>query len=564
MKVKHYEHLFLYWVGYIFAVLAAVSVVVAKADTIPHQPMTVQEAIARTPNNQNFSINVHNGTGSYTSPNAQINFNTDQGRSKQFGNMTPLSDPLKGGKNLNVVIKDTYGNAARGTINTQTQLPSNSALNKAATGYMGATIAGSIVNSQHAKSAAGELARGNYGRAAAHTAAAFDAFGIGSGIYGLFDEYQNAKAAIANPLQGAAQAKAQAAAEAAQAAANAYVANNIESGKYLPNSETGIPAAYPKLAIWEGVDSGVRIIPPEYNFEWFASSGYMYFKEIDLEIGHKSMADEGCITCPLSITTVQVTPQNYHQYKDLITQAIAAQAPKPTLNDFLLNQAEIEAVIAQTLTQMLANQQENTAAIKDLVNMLWQNGQLNPNNTQTTVMGNQAENTFVTAPYTPQGSNQAQQTQFIVHPDGTISTSIIPRPDLAANTSQAPTRQPIINQSTQTNTQNQNTQTGEQATSEQPDICKLNPNSVMCADMGNVDYEDVVLPNEQVDLSFKPADFFASNGTCPAPKQIAFYGNTYFLSYEPMCDFAKGARPMIILLAMVIAMSMVYATVKEL
>lgn len=58
--------------------------------------------------------------------------------------------------------------------------------------------------------------------------------------------------------------------------------------------------------------------------------------------------------------------------------------------------------------------------------------------------------------------------------------------------------------------------------------------------------------------------FFASNGTCPAPKQIAFYGNTYFLSYEPMCDFAKGARPMIILLAMVIAMSMVYATVKEL
>lgn len=43
---------------------------------------------------------------------------------------------------------------------------------------------------------------------------------------------------------------------------------------------------------------------------------------------------------------------------------------------------------------MLDNQQENTAAIKDLVNLLWQNGQLNPNNTQTTVEGTAADNTF--------------------------------------------------------------------------------------------------------------------------------------------------------------------------
>lgn len=560
MKVKRYDDLFLHWFGYIFAVLAVISVDVVRADALP-PPQTVQQAIALTPTNKSFTINTHNNTGTYTKGGFTYSFNIPKPNSNQFGNLSPLSDPLKGGKSLNVVIKDPYGNAARKTINTQTQLPANSTLNKVATGYMAGAIAGNVVNSSHAEQAAVNLAQGNYGRAAAHAAASFDFFGIGSGLYNMFNGYQNAKAAIANPVQQAAEEKAQRAAAMYEPVSpskkNELVAQAQMNGGYLYRIYLEVDGIRKDLNVF--VDSS------------FGGSAAAFVAQGDGSLNKGELY--GIVGDPVlrsylygtGAQQVVAAGTEKMSIEDILNLPVGLQSSyEPTLEDFLLNQAEIQSVIANALTQMLNNQQENTVAIKDLVNMLWANNQLNPSNTQTTVTGSTADNTFLTAPYTPQGSNQAQQTQFIINPDGTISTSFIPRPDLAPNTAQAPTRQIVNNSSSQT-TQNQqdNEPNNQKDNPEQPDICKQNPNSLMCAEMKEMDYENVELPNEQLNLDFQPADLFVENGVCPAPKQIEFYGKIYALSYQPICDFATGARPMMILLGIVIAMSMVYATVKE-
>ena len=230
------------------------------------------------------------------------------------------------------------------------------------------------------------------------------------------------------------------------------------------------------------------------------------------------------------------------------------------IENYMPDQAAWEKAMEQFLDQSNAN----NAAITDLINALWQTGALNPQNTQTTVAGSAGDNTFVTEPYTPVGSDQAQQTQFRVNPDGSVTVSTIPRPDLPANTSAAPQRAETGKPSGNNEKAQQNEQQGQSGKDKDSNMCKANPKSIACAEMGSADYEDLSLPERKINLNFNPANVFNTDGACPPPKVLSVAGRHFTVSYEPICDFARGARPMMILLGIVLAMAMAYAAVKEL
>ena len=186
---------------------------------------------------------------------------------------------------------------------------------------------------------------------------------------------------------------------------------------------------------------------------------------------------------------------------------------------------------------------------------------IGPGNTQSMVTGSPADNTFLTQPFTPAGSNQAQQTQFIVNNNGTITQNTIQRPDLAANTSQAPTRAEVGNQQQQG--QQDTRPAKSDSTAEKPDVCAQNPNSLMCAPMGNTDYQDLVLPQQNINIALSPLHIFNTDAACPAPTSFSIAGTQQRMSYEPMCDTARKARPFIIMMAMTAAFLMVFSALNR-
>ena len=249
-------------------------------------------------------------------------------------------------------------------------------------------------------------------------------------------------------------------------------------------------------------------------------------------------------------------------YKVYMTPPTPELFQRPlTPEELMLNAAEMQQLVLQQLADQNSALNKNTEAMTQLINALWAGGHLGPGNTQTMVSGSPADNTFLTSPYTPAGSNQAQQTQFTINNNGTVTQTIVNRPDLAANTSQAPTRTEVGKSQQQA----QDTRPAkENSSAEKPDICAQNPNSLMCAEAGNADYTDPVIPEKQIDFDFKPANIFSNDGVCPQPVTFEIFGKSYQFSYAQSCDFLRKVRPLIILAAMVTAMIMAYNAVKEL
>lgn len=214
--------------------------------------------------------------------------------------------------------------------------------------------------------------------------------------------------------------------------------------------------------------------------------------------------------------------------RDAAAAAEAAEAARREAYENINNTKWVEAILNKKLDALLNSQQANADAITVLLNAMWGSGLINTGNTQTNVTGGDSANTFTTAPYTPADGQTAQQTQFIVNNNGNVITNIVSRPDLAPHSSQAPTRQPIGGQS-QTNTQSPNNPgTAQpapnpgQSEGQKPDICKSSPNNIACADLGNTDYTDPELPQETRNLSFNPADIFASNSKPTAIGDLTF------------------------------------------
>ena len=271
-------------------------------------------------------------------------------------------------------------------------------------------------------------------------------------------------------------------------------------------------------------------------------------------------------------------------------QVVSETTPPPetvTPQDMMLNQQDIKDI----LSSMLNNQQTNHA---ELMNQLVKIGDAVEKSTESNQF---TPMTADSAPYTPQGSNTPQQTRFTINADGSVSTSIVPRPDLKPNSTLAPTRSEIVpnpnkgqdnptiptkpNNPDSTNTpttpnnpitpteptgqQGQN-QANRQNENQQGLLCQVLPNIAACADLGESDYEDVQIPENQIDLgSLKPIDYFSTNGQCPAPAsfQLGALGSFDF-DYSYVCRVAETIRPIVILGTIIICSWMAYSAVKEL
>lgn len=217
-----------------------------------------------------------------------------------------------------------------------------------------------------------------------------------------------------------------------------------------------------------------------------------------------------------------------------------------------------QALLADLLLRILEDNKRNNA---DLLNALNRLGTISSSDYSNTEF---EPTTITSAPYTDAATGQAQQTKMTVNRDGSIEIEYIPRPDLTPDSSQAPTRTEIPEPTTSTTTAPSTKPIKEGSSTEAPDVCAQNPNSVMCLDAGPVDYEDPILPTHQVNVSFEPSNIFNTDGVCPKPYRFSigrFYEGE--ISFQAACDAAYKIRPMFILCAMFISAFMVYGAIKE-
>lgn len=528
MKVRRYDpRIFKRLVALPAVCLFTVAVRSAHADVPAYPPQNVPsvQTLAQAPN----GVPIHYQGG-------RINVNLDDirnGKPLTFNRVSGGSNGLTGYKTNPVNLTDNYGNVALGQVQTQTQIPGagSSVMNKAVTGLIVGDMAGKVMNSHGAQNAAKALAEGNYSEAALSAGAAFDVFDVGSGFNALKDIYRDAQAAKSQRvITEAEQAKAQAQQKYDSSVKKVWV-------HYLYYTETGQNQVFLVTPKDYTCCGGIKDSPNN-------TTAYLF----------NSATGESYPVPPYNYRTTHIRSKYVDNSPELYYRA-------PTLEDLLLTNAEMQQILMQQLADQNSVLNRNSEAMTQLINALWAGGHLGPGNTQSMVSGSPADNTFLTSPYTPAGSNQAQQTQFTINNNGTVTQTIVQRPDLAANTSQAPTRAEVGNQQQQG--QQDTRPAKSDSTAEKPDVCAQNPNSLMCADVGSADYTDPVLPTEQRSLDFSPADIFGTTGVCPQPKTIGVFRTTVKIDYKPMCDVAQGVRFIVILSGMVCALYMVYGAVNN-
>lgn len=536
-----------------------------KADNVPLPPPTTTQT------------NIIQQSHGFPSTTALINrgYDFETGTLKvppktTYGNATATTAT----KTNPIRITDPYGNVTKGSVTTQTQLPSRTTMSKAGAGLMGVAVVGGALNSEGA-TIGSMIAQGDYtgaGQAAVRgvlnalkgmgnfvTGGAIS--GVESAVGGYNAEKQ--RQSMAGAVQAAAEAKAAEAAAQAQAAQEQW--QRETAGQYLPNPQTGVPQKYPKILKWWGFANGAMILPDDFGSTSGVSiTGGKDFSSLGLNLVIGS-PDACQFDCLIHWDTIIVTPKNYNQYKDLINQALAQSNPnQPNPADFMLTADELAQILQSMINQMLNNANANHT---ELINALAQLGALPANTPEnTSVVGTAAENTFVSAPYTPAGTNQAQQTQHVVNRNGSITTSFIPRPDLGAHSSVAPTRTKVGTGTSGKTKLDIDIDGGDGSGEQQKlEICTdKTDETVMCLPAGSDDYEDLQVPQETEKLEFDKKNYFSRDAACPAPLNINAFGMSMEMSYEPWCEMARGIRPIIEFLGVLTAMGIAYGAVREL
>lgn len=390
----------------------------------------------------------------------------------------------------------------------------------------------------------------------------------------------------------AAKKAAEQAAKAAEQAAKAAKENKPESGKHTfivrwsesaweKSKDSSKSDKHVENVVWKSYsaptpsgrsDSFNYTLQPGWrNFTYTFSNGFK--AKFDLKFSDAEKYRERS----LMISEFPANPENIRK----TTQS------NITPEDMMLNQQDIKDI----LSRMLNNQQTNHAELMNQLSKIGDAVQKSTESNQFTPM------TADSAPYTPQGSNTPQQTRFTLNADGSVSTSIIPRPDLKPNSTLAPTRSEIIptpnkGQNTPTTPDSPNTPTtpdspnapttpnspntpntpnnptGQQnqnQDNQKQDFCQQNPNAAQCMSGGDTTYEDIVLPENTIDLDFRPENVFQTEGVCPQPKSVDLgaFGQVEF-SYQPLCDFAAKLRPVLIMMTILTCAWFVYGALEEL
>lgn len=503
-------NLFLYWACVVVACAFNAEV---KAD-VGMPPVKVESGYAGTPVEQKLR------DLGYNSKTNTLNYDGSKGTTTTKTNAT---------------FTDNYGNKATGTVTGRSPAPKTGPFAKGVAGWAAAKAAGAAVNSDAAKKAAEAAARGDksdaYAKAAeaaAQGAASLDPFGLGGGLYGLWDAYENEKA-----RQGF----------------DKEQQKKIDDYPYptAPNKKD-----FPIGVQLEVIDGTV--------FPWGTTS-YKYGSSPENGVNFimHSPSGEFVFWAPVGhIEWVLVTEANQ---ADLMRRSMGQADVKA--EDIMNNAKDFADFFEDAITKILNNQQANHF---DLMRAMYgmglfgQGGMFEGQDGGTSgikILGSTQDNTFRTAPFTPAGSNQAQQTQFQVNQDGSVTISQVKRPDLSANTDQAPTRSEVGKTTTNPTRPGEST-----ATAEAPDICAKNPNSIMCSELGDTSYEDPVLPEKEVNLNFNPSSVFSSTGTCPQPVTIDVFG-PQFIEYQPICNAAERFRPFVIFSGMFLSMMLILNITRE-
>lgn len=533
-------------------------------------------------------------------------------QSQNNGRPTVTKDggTIKGTQGKTVTVTGKYGE--KGVMHTtQTQSVSSSKLQNAANGLIAGNFIGGALkySSPYIENATRALKNGNYGTAAHNSVMSAGAFldgllggglgsvsqAIGRGLGTLPSDPSSGQLAQAAQQAATAQAQAEqggnlggaianaAAKKAAEGAAKAAEGDKAyKEAKERSKKETVYQVVLGITHTVNGRQKSENKYIGAYTNKFAQNAGASYDKD-----GKKMVFRSS----PLESYLPGSWSPNSIIYANL--QVVSEITPPPetvTPQDMMLNQQDIKDI----LSRMLNNQQTNH---EELMNQLSRIGDAVEKSTESNQFTPMSADS---APYTPQGSNTPQQTRFQLNADGSVTTSIIPRPDLKPNSTTAPTRSEIIptpnkgqdnpttpttpnnpdspntpttpNQPTipnepsnPTGQQGQN-QANRQNENQQGLLCQVFPNIAACADLGESDYEDVQIPENPIDLgSLKPIDYFSTNGQCPAPAsfQLGALGSFDF-DYSYVCRVAETIRPIVILGTIIICSWMAYSAVKEL
>ena len=544
-------------------------------------------------------------------------------QSQNNGRPTVTKDggTIKGTQGKTITVTGKYGE--KGVMKTtQTQSVSSSKLQNAANGLIAGNFIGGALkySSPYIENATRALKNGNYGTAAHNLVMSGGAFldgllggglgsvsqAIGRGLGTLPSDPSSGQ--LAQAAQQAATAQAQAeqggnlggaiaaaaakkAAEGAAAAAKQAEGWNT-SGKLLAEASKNKDGSYSQLYLRRvdiGSGSNVRPRPNIEGYAWVidkynGSYNWGYCSGGACKGWYKGSLPEGYD----KVAGYVYTPITNDAQLQAARAKVAGQTPAEQdkiIKEMTLNQKDIKDI----LERMLNNQQTNHA---ELMNQL---SKIGDSVEKSTVSNEFTPMTADSAPYTPQGSNTPQQTRFTINRDGSITTTIIPRPDLKPNSTLAPTRSEIIptpnkGQNTPTTPNSPNTPTtpdspnapttpnqpntpttpdtptGQQnQENQQQNFCQQNPNAAQCLEAGDASYEDIVLPENTIDLDFRPEKVFQTEGVCPQPKSVDLgaFGQVEF-SYQPLCDFAAKLRPVLIMMTILTCAWFVYGALEEL
>lgn len=532
--------------------------------------------------------------------------------------VTKSGDNIKGMQSKTVTATGNYGE--KGTFRTtQTQTVSSSKLQNTINGvWAGGALAAAV--DKHSGLMGARIRSGDYKGAVESGVLMAGTFGnnlfggiaeslgnLGRGL-GLIDspspqdfrqagdrfyQWQMQKEQSGQLGEAIAAAAAKKAAEGAAAAAK-QAEGWTTSGKMLAEASKNKDGSYSQLYLRRvdiGSGSNVRPRPNIEGYAWVidkynGSYNWGYCTGGNCNGWYKGSLPEGYDKVAGYVYTPITNDAQLQVARAKVTGQTPAEQDK-IIKEMTLNQKDIKDI----LERMLNNQQTNHA---ELMNQL---SKIGDSVEKSTVSNEFTPMTADSAPYTPQGSNTPQQTRFTINRDGSITTTIIPRPDLKPNSTLAPTRSEIIptpnkGQNTPTtpnspntpttpdspnapttpnspNTPNQpNSPTGQQnqnQENQQQNFCQQNPNAAQCMPGGDASYEDIVLPENTIDLDFRPENVFQTEGVCPQPKSVDLgaFGQVEF-SYQPLCDFAAKLRPVLIMMTILTCAWFVYGALEEL
>ena len=497
-----------------------------------------------------------------------------------------------GSQNKTVTVTGKYGET--GTMNTTVnQKVESGKLQKAANTIMiGNGIAnGSNAASSYAAEVGRNIAQGNYGAAAGNalqSVARFidgvfggpisgivdlgSSFGDGylegkyQNIYKQAEQAQRQAEAEGNYQKAVANAAAKKAAEAAQKAkAHQEKKENLEE-----QEKSGKNVLLVRFREWGGgegesvewksykTSSGVgrSDVGNFHLYDFKSAINYKYSDDLTISYSPKHAGIYGRF---LAIS--------FYPNSELNRQNIINNNDSVNVNDFMTTQKEMLDI----LKRMLENNQTNHV---EMMNQLAKMGVINQSAEQSTF----SPDTALSAPYTPEGSSTPQQTRFKLHEDGTVGVDYVPRPDLKPNSPEAPNKPEKTTPSrqespdtpnapnspnSQNTTNESNSQNEQNQNDKEKDFCQKNPNSDQCISGGKS--EDIKLPEQTIDLNFRPEKIFQTDGVCPQPKSVDLgaFGRVEF-SYQPLCDFAAKLRPVLIMMTILTCAWFVYGALQDL